>query len=264
MNRLYDKPGASLYQIDVKNRLANYIYLLRCAQTGTTAVIDPTDAELVEDALATLGWSLDYVLCTHHHHDHTAGNAPLKAACGCEVVGCRADAERINALDRGVQDGDVITIGALQAVVMFIPGHTVAHIGYYCEAQGLLFSGDTVFSMGCGRLFEGTAKDMTASFARIAALPDDTEICAAHEYSRKNSEFALTVEPENHSLHERASEVETLRAQDMPTVPVSLGKEKATNPFFRLHSPAIRHHLGLECAPDYDVFAALRHKRDMC
>ena len=251
-----------LHQIDAQNDLRNYIYLLHCKATGETAAIDPTYAQPVLDALKTKGWRLDYILNTHHHHDHTDGNAELKAATGCTIIGNAQDARRIPEIDKGVSEGDEVRIGALHAQILDIPGHTLGHIAFYFSAHSLLFSGDTLFSMGCGRMFEGTPAQMVASFAKLTALPDDTIICAAHEYSVDNAAFALRYEPNNPALQDRAEAVSTLQAKGKPTVPVLLSSEKATNPFIRLHSPEIRATLNMPDADDATLFAELRTRKD--
>lgn len=252
-----------LHQIEVGNRLANYIYLLHCKQTHLTAAIDPTESQPVLDAIEQYGWSLDIILNTHHHHDHTDGNDALKVATGCTIIGNTDDAKRIPFIDQGVSEGEQIQVGALHADILDIPGHTLGHIAFYFAEHRLLFSGDTVFSMGCGRMFEGTPQQMVASFAKITALPDDTLICGAHEYSQSNAAFALVYEPENSALQTRADEVEQLRANDKPTVPTSLALEKAINPFLRLDNKDIRANLNMEDADNAAVFTELRTRKDV-
>ncbi len=259
---LYETERYQLYQIDLRNALANYNYILHCRKTGCTAAIDPTEAVPILEVLDQQGWELNYILSTHHHADHVGGNLELKRQTGCTIVGNRHDADRIPGIDQMVEEGQQINVGDLQASIIDLPGHTIGHIAYFFEYNRLLFSGDTVFSMGCGRLFEGTAAQMTKSFSKIATLPDDTLICAAHEYTQSNGVFALHVDPDNAQLQERMNEVKQQRTKDLPTVPVSLGVEKATNPFFRLHSDDIIANLGLHRPASDVVFRTLRELKN--
>lgn len=220
-----------IVQIPVLND--NYIYLAHEPESGATAVVDPAVAPPVLAALEARGWQLTHILNTHHHMDHVGGNLALKEAAGCVIVGPRADAGRIPGIDIEVGDGDVFKLGAAAARVFDVPGHTRGHIAYWFQDAGALFCGDTLFAMGCGRLFEGTPGQMYASLAKLAALPDDTRVYCAHEYTLANGRFALTVEPGNPALQARMAAVEALRAQGEPTVPSRLAEEKATNPFLR-------------------------------
>lgn len=214
----------------------NYVYLLRDAETGKTAVIDPTEAAPVVAALERQGLTLDRIVNTHHHADHIGGNADLKSRYGCDVVGPARDRNRIRTMDHGLQDGDVLRVGSSEAQVLFIPGHTTGHIALWFEADAALFCGDTLFSLGCGRLFEGTAEQMWASLSRLAALPPETRVYCAHEYTEANGRFALTVDAGNPDLQARMREVRELRAQGRATVPSTLGLEARTNPFLRAGS----------------------------
>lgn len=226
----------------------NYVWLLRDIASGTVAVVDPGEAAPVEAALARRGWEPAIILLTHHHGDHVGGVAALKAAHGAAVIGAAADAHRLPALDRAVAPGDTVAVGECLASVIDTPGHTRGHIAYhFAEAQALA-CGDTLFSLGCGRLLEGTPAEMFASLRRLAALPDATQILCGHEYTVSNARFALTVEPDNPALRARAAEADAQRAAGRPTVPVTLGAEKAANPFLR--------------APDVARFAELRAGKD--
>lgn len=237
----------------------NYVHLLHDPATGATAAIDPSEAAPVVSALAAKGWTLTHVLCTHHHPDHTGGNVALRQATGCEVVGARADAARIPALTVAVDDGDRVSVGSASARVLDIPGHTSGHIAYYFE-EGLLFCGDTLFSLGCGRLFEGTPEQMWASLCRLRALPVETRVYCGHEYTQSNGRFALTIEPQNQALLRRVAEVDRLRAEGRPTVPSVLAEERAANPFLRADEPGVRAVVGGDT--DVQVFAALRRRKD--
>lgn len=240
----------------------NYGYLLHDPDSGLTACIDSPDAETIERELTGQNWKLDYILNTHHHADHAGGNLALKARTGCTIVGARADADRIPAIDILVGEGDSFALGRHKARIIETPGHTRAHICYLFEADRAAFVGDTLFSMGCGRLFEGTPAQMWASLQKIMQLPDETRIYCAHEYTQSNGRFALSVEPDNPALQTRIHEVATLRAAGQPTVPSTLGTEKATNPFLRSASAGLRARLGLATATDTEVFAETRRRKD--
>jgi hydroxyacylglutathione hydrolase len=211
----------------------NYAWLLRDAGTGTVAVVDPGEAEPVEQALAARGLGLDLILITHHHGDHVGGVAALKAAHGAAVLGPAADAHRLPALDRALKEGDRIAVGGATAVVIDTPGHTRGHIAFHFPAEELLLCGDTLFSLGCGRLLEGTPAEMFTSLRKFAALPPETRIACGHEYTLSNARFALSVDPGNAALKARAAQAEADRAAGEPTLPALLGDELAANPFLR-------------------------------
>ncbi len=240
----------------------NYGYLVHDPDSGLTATIDSPDPGAIRHALDGHGWKLDYILNTHHHEDHAGGNLALKASTGCTIVGARADAERIPGIDIFVSEGDSFTLGKHTARIIETPGHTRAHICYLFEADRVAFVGDTLFSMGCGRLFEGTPAQMWTSLQKVMQLPDETKIFCAHEYTQSNGRFALTMEPDNPALLARMREVAALRAAGQPTVPSTLGTEKATNPFLRPASTELRATLGLAAATDTEVFAETRKRKD--
>ena len=240
----------------------NYVYLVHEPQAGVTAVVDPAVAAPVLDQLGARGWQLDWILSTHHHADHTGGNLELKQATGCQIAGPKADAARIPGIDLGLAEGDRFRLGDAEAEVFETPGHTSGHISYWFAEAGALFCADTLFSLGCGRLFEGTPEQMWRSLSKFAPLPDDATVYCAHEYTQSNARFALSVDPDNPTLQARAAEVERLRAAGRPTVPSTLGAERAANPFLRPGDPAIRRRLGLEDADDVAVFAELRKRKD--
>lgn len=240
----------------------NYGYLLHDAGSGVTAAVDTPDAEEIAAQLDAKGWRLTHILNTHHHGDHAGGNLELKRRTGCTIIGPRADAARIPGIDVGVGEGDVVELGPHRAQVYDTPGHTRGHIVYYFADARAAFVGDTLFSMGCGRLFEGTPIEMWSSLSKILAWPDDTRIYCAHEYTQSNARFALTVEPQNSRLKQRAEQVARLRAAGTPTVPSTLGEERATNPFLRPQSPDLRATIGLTQSPDVEVFAKTRALKD--
>jgi hydroxyacylglutathione hydrolase len=214
----------------------NYIWLVHDEASGETTVVDPAEAAPVMAAAAARGWRITQIWNTHWHPDHTGGNAAIKTATGCRVTGPAAEAARIPTLDQEVGEGDRVTLGGLEAEVIEVPAHTAGHIAYHLPSDAVLFVGDTLFAMGCGRLFEGTAEQMHANLKRLAALPAETRVYCAHEYTLSNARFAVTVEPDNAALAERLGEVEAARAAGEATVPTTIALERATNPFMRATS----------------------------
>lgn len=214
----------------------NYIYLLHDTTTGQTAVVDPAISDPVLDKLKKLGLSLNYVLNTHHHHDHIGGNLALKTATGCQIVGSERDKKRIPAIDITLKEGGFFQLGSEKITTIETDGHTLGHIAFWFEQGKALFCGDTLFAMGCGRLFEGNAMQMWASLNKLAACPQETQIYCAHEYTQNNGDFALTIEPNNADLKFRLQQVKQQRQQGLATVPFSLAQELATNPFLRAKS----------------------------
>jgi len=240
----------------------NYGFLLHDAENGVTATVDTPEVGAILDVLKQKNWQLTHILNTHHHPDHAGGNLGLKQATGCQIIGPKADADRIPGIDVEVGEGDEFSLGDHPVEVLDTPGHTRGHIVYHLPRDGMAFVGDTLFAMGCGRLFEGTPAQMWASLQKLMRWPDDTRVFCAHEYTQANARFALSVEPANRALAERAREVEALRARNQPTVPTTMGIEKATNPFLRPASPEIQAAVGLERADLVDVFAKTRALKD--
>ncbi|WP_448950876.1 hydroxyacylglutathione hydrolase [Labrys neptuniae] len=243
-------------------RTDNFGVLLHDEASGRTAAIDAPEAAAIEAALQRRGWRLTDILVTHHHGDHVEGIEALKASYGCRVVAARADARRIPAVDVTVAEGESVEVGTLTAEIIDTPGHTVGHIAYWFKQEKLLFAADTLFSLGCGRLFEGTPADMWRSLQKLRALPDDTQLYCGHEYTLANARFALSVDPGNQDLVKRAAEVEAQRAAHRFTVPVLLGAEKRENPFLRADDAGIAKGLGLAGADAVTVFAELRERKN--
>lgn len=216
----------------------NYAWMLRDEPSGAVAVVDPADGKPVIAALERAGGRLDLILLTHHHADHVAGTDEVRARFGCPVVGAAADAHRLPKLDQAVREGDTVRLGDAAARVIDTPGHTRGQINFYFADGGVLLSGDTLFSLGCGRLIEGTPEEMFASLRKLAALPPETLVCCGHEYTESNARFALTIEPDNTALQARADEVRRLRAEGKPTVPSRMAAELAENPFLRAKDAA--------------------------
>lgn len=219
----------------------NYIYLAHAGDE--TAVIDPAVAEPVLAEAARRGWTITQIINTHWHPDHVGGNAVIKAATGCRITGPQGEEAKITGIDRAVVEGDTVEIGGAVGRVIDVPGHTAGHNAYYFagagdDGAGVLFCGDTLFALGCGRLFEGTPAQMSTSLAKLMALPDATHVYCAHEYTASNARYAVTAEPDNTALAERVVEITRLRAANIPTVPSTIGLERATNPFTRAGSVA--------------------------
>ncbi len=210
----------------------NYAWLLRDTATGATAIVDPAEGAPIIAAIEAAGGRLDMILLTHHHGDHIADTDMVRARFpDCKVVGAAADRRRLPKLDQAVREGDSVRLGNAIGQVIDTPGHTLGQINYFFPDGPVLLSGDTLFSLGCGRLIEGKAQDMFGSLAKLAALPDDTLVCCGHEYTESNAKFALSVDPGNQALIARAAEVQTLRAAGQSTIPSRLGEEKRANPF---------------------------------
>jgi hydroxyacylglutathione hydrolase len=240
----------------------NFGVLIHDPGSGLTASIDAPDAKQVAAALKEKGWQLSHILTTHHHGDHTAGNAPLKDDTGCTIIGPRGEAAKVPGIDKAVGEGDTFMFGPHEVRVLETPGHTAGHITYVIPSAGVAFVGDTLFAIGCGRIIEGNAQMMWQSLKKLMALPKETSVYCGHEYTQANAKFALTIEPENAALQKRAKEVDALRAAGKPTLPTRIGVELETNPFLRPHVPAIRKRLGMESRADWEVFGEIRERKN--
>ena len=240
----------------------SYVYLLHEPGSGTSGVVDPAEAAPVRKALERQKRRLDWILITHHHADHTGGLLEPKAATGARAAGPRADRDRIEGLDVLLGEGEELAFGNLTARVLETPGHTRGHISYWFPEGEALFCGDTLFVLGCGRLFEGDAPTMWRSLGKLLRLPDTTRVYCGHEYTLSNARFALSIDPDNPALRTVAAEIEAARRRGEPTIPSTIGREKATNPFLRAADPGIRRRLGLEQAGDAEVFGEIRRRKD--
>ena len=240
----------------------NYGVLVHDPDTGDTASIDAPDADDVRKALSQNGWQLTHILVTHHHWDHVQGIQSLKDETGCYVIGPAAEADKIDMLDSQVSDGDQFEFGGQVVKVISTPGHTLGMINFHFAQSSVVFTGDTLFALGCGRIFEGDASMMWNSLQKLIALPPETLVYCGHEYTQANANFSLTIDPENPDLVARAREIEAMRADGKPTLPTTIGKELLTNPFVRPGDPLIRANLNMEDASDGEVFAEIRKRKD--
>jgi hydroxyacylglutathione hydrolase len=240
----------------------NFGVLIHDPATGATAAIDAPEAAPVEAALKKTGWRLTDILVTHHHGDHTAGIGKLKANHKCRVVAPRNEAQRIAHVDETVGEGDTVKVGGLEGRVIDTPGHTAGHISYFFPADKLAFVGDTLFSIGCGRVIEGNAEMMWRSLVKLRDLPDDTRFYCGHEYTQANIRFAKTIEPHSKVLAARFEEVAKLIAAGEPTIPATIAAEKAANPFLRADNTELAKSLGLAGSPAWKVFAEIRERKN--
>jgi hydroxyacylglutathione hydrolase len=243
-------------------RSDNFAVLIHDTTAGLTAAIDAPEEAPIVAKLKEKGWRLDHIFTTHHHQDHVEANLALKAAYGCTIIGPQAEAAKIPGIDTALAEGETFRFAGYEVRVIATPGHTLGHIAYHLPGQRLAFTGDTLFAVGCGRVFEGTMEAMWHSLEKLMRLPDDTVIYCGHEYTAANVRFALTVDPGNAALVDRASEVAGLRAAGKATLPTTIALEKATNPFLRVAEAAIRALLGMENATAAEVFAELRRRKD--
>ena len=240
----------------------NYGVLLHDSATGATAAIDAPEAAPIEAALKATGWKLSDILVTHHHHDHTGGIAELKQKHRCRVVAPHGEASKIPLLDETVREGDKVSVGKLSANVIETPGHTAGHITFWFDADKLAFAGDTLFSIGCGRVIEGTPEMMWASLKKLRDLPGDTRVYCGHEYTLANIKFAQSIEPGNAALTARAKEAARQVAAGEPTIPTTIAEEKAANVFLRADDPAVAAAVGLAGKPAAQVFAEVRARKN--
>ena len=254
--------NSNLKAVQFPCRDDNYGVLLRMDDSDLTISIDAPETEAIREALSDNGWRLTHILTTHHHYDHVEGNEALKSEYGCIIIGPKDEADKIPGLDQAVGHGESFELGGHRIDVIATGGHTLGEISYHIPDAAMVFAGDTLFALGCGRIFEGTPEMMHESLNRLAALPDDTLVYAGHEYTLSNAKFSVTIDPENEALKRRVKEIEELRDNGKPTLPTTIGLEKETNPFLRATDPAIRKNLGMETASDVEVFTEIRARKD--
>jgi hydroxyacylglutathione hydrolase len=239
----------------------NYGFLLHEPDSGETACIDTPEADRILAEAESKGWKITQIWNTHWHPDHAGGNAAIKAATGCLIVGPKGEAAKIPTLERQLVEGDTVKLGPVTARVLDTPGHTAGHIVYHLPEHGIAFVGDTLFALGCGRLFEGTALQMWTSLGKLRVMPEETKVYCAHEYTQANAAFALSVDPENRDLQIYADEVAQKRSTGRPTVPTTIGKEKRANPFLRADDPKLQAFVG-HAGDAVATFAEVRERKN--
>ena len=240
----------------------NYSYLIKDNQTDTVAIIDPSEFKPCDKKINETYKKLDFILITHHHFDHVGGNAELKKKYGSKILGFEKDKKRIPAIDVLLKDGQEFKIGNLDFKTIFIPGHTLGHIAFYLEKEKVIFTGDTLFSLGCGRVFEGTYKEMFNSLNKIKRLPEDTKIYCGHEYTKNNFEFCFKFNPNNDHLKDKQKEIDSKIKERKPTIPSTIKEEIKTNIFLRYDDPDVKGALNLKNASDLEIFTKLRDLKD--
>lgn len=239
----------------------NYGFLLHDPDSGETACIDTPEAPKILAEAEAKGWKITQIWNTHWHPDHAGGNAAIKAATGCRIVGPRGEEAKIGTLDRTLVEGDEATLGKVKAKVLDTPGHTAGHIVYHLPELKIAFVGDTLFALGCGKLFEGTPKQMWSSISKLKAMPDDTTVYCAHEYTQSNARFAVSVDPQNRDLQAYSAEVDRKRAAGQPTVPTTIGRERRANPFMRADDPKLQAAMGFPGDP-VETFREVRERKN--
>ncbi|WP_375670781.1 hydroxyacylglutathione hydrolase [Bartonella sp. SD1336NMGDW] len=243
-------------------RKDNFGVLIHDEKSGYTAAIDAPESEAIHNTLKRRNWTLQTIFVTHHHHDHVEALEELKQVYNAMIIGPEAEKEKIHHLDQTLQPDEKLLFGSHPLLALSTPGHTLGALSYYFPEKGLLFAGDTLFSLGCGRLFEGTPAQMLNSLKKLRQLPDETLLYCGHEYTKTNALFALTLDPHNQKLRQRVEEVSLLRAKNAMTLPVTLGQEKATNPFLRWDDSVLRRNLAMEEETDEEVFTEIRRRKD--
>ena len=240
----------------------NYSYLIHDNKSNTVAIIDPSEFAPCDKIISKKYKKLDYILNTHHHYDHVGGNKELKKKYNSKILGFKSDEERIPNIDKLLEDNEEFNIGNIKFTTLFIPGHTTGHIAFYSKTEKVIFTGDTLFSMGCGRVFEGTYSQMFNSLNRIKDLPEDTKIYCGHEYTQKNIEFCIKYNPNNDLLKKTKNTIEEKLKNGEPSIPSTLLKEKQMNIFLRTDDLDVKNILNLKKASNLEVFTKLRDLKD--
>ena len=263
MSALTERSDAMAIEIEqFMCRDDNFGILMRDPETGDVALVDAPQEAPILAAIERTGWTPKLLLITHHHADHVEANLALKKRFGLKIVGPEAEQEKIPGIDETVREGSTIAFGNQEIEVIETPGHTAGHVSYYLPQSGVAFTADTLFALGCGRLFEAPPPVMYESLKKLSDLPPETVVYCGHEYTLANARFALTIDPDNKVLQMRTQKIEALRADGKPTLPTTIGEELATNPFLRWGDPSIRKHLGMETASSAEVFAEIRKRKD--
>jgi hydroxyacylglutathione hydrolase len=240
----------------------NYAYIVHDNETNKNSLFDAPEAKSIIAFLKKKNWNLEFILITHHHSDHINGINELSNVFGCKIIGSQDDKKRLPPLDKEVAKGEILTIGSLELKILDVPGHTLGHIAYYCASEGIIFTGDSLMALGCGRLFEGSSTEMYKSLEEISYLPDETLIYSGHEYAFNNARFALSIEADNQHLKNRFELIKSNLQKQIPNVPVTLLEEKRTNPFLRAHVSEIKKSLNMTDKKNECVFAELRRLKD--
>lgn len=240
----------------------NYIYMIREPISNHVAVIDPAVGQIVLQKAKQLNWNITHILNTHHHNDHVGGNLEIKKQTGCKIVGPLYDTKRIPGIDIEVRETQTFLFGQIECQILYLPGHTKGHVAYWFKKANALFCGDTLFSVGCGRVFEGTMKEMWESLLKIRSLPNETSVFCAHEYTEENIKFAISIDPNNQKLKEKQFEVKSLRDINHPTVPFKISEELEINPFLRADDTSLKACLNMPSSKPVDVFTEIRTLKD--
>jgi len=240
----------------------NYSYLIRDKKTNLVGVVDPSEFGPIDSEIQKTYKKLDFILNTHHHHDHVGGNADLKKKYSSKIICSSYDEKRVPGVDIKKSDGDQFSLGETNFKVIYIPGHTLGHIAFYSQKTNVVFTGDTLFSLGCGRIFEGTFEQMFESLEKIKNLPKNTMIYCGHEYTKKNGQFCMSIDRENEKLQSRIKDIDNKAQKNLPTIPITLGEELETNIFFRCEDKKIKNKLKMNNASKLEVFTKLRNLKD--
>ena len=262
-NTINIRTRREMFHIEIISAFSdNYIYLLHNEKDNITAVIDPGEASSVTKKLKQKNWNLDQIINTHHHKDHTGGNTELKKQWGSKLIAPYYEKDRISDVDTFISNNDIISLAGMDAKVIHTPGHTLGHVCFYMPEQKCLFSGDTMFYLGCGRVFEGTMEQMWDSLLQLKSLPDDTLVYCGHEYTLSNAKFSTYIDPNNSLLQKAYAEIKYKRERGLPTIPFLLGTEKKINPFLRADDSSLTISMGLNTNNPKESFKKIRLQKD--